>query len=669
MESCFEGGMLDPLKCSKLSIEEKRELVYRISKLPNASPEMLQSWSRQEILQILCVEMGKERKYTGLTKLKIIEQLLRIISEKKSVDLKDETDTDSQIEKSSKRQKKNDQYKFSIVNNGDSYLGSAIYCKNSACKAILSREDTFCKRCSCCICFKYDDNKDPSLWLFCSSEPPYDDYSSCGMSCHIECALRDEKCGIGRLDGCFYCKSCGKQNDLLGCLRKQFLIAKDTRRVDIMCYRVSLCRKLLSGTEKYKHLYGAVDDAVRKLEAELGPLTGLPVKTARGIVNRLASGSEVQRLCATALESIDTMLSSNAFQPLVVLMIDDSKSLKALNSMRFEDVCSTSVTVILDSKDPSLEKKVKYALWHRKACEKEYPNEPTCTLHPPSPRIFISGLSPSTDYIFKVVSFSGSKQLDTLEVSFTTPNAAEDSNTSKGERSQSPLTNCNSSLSNPSSEEDESNNIMPCLTLDNDHNIISGNLLDATNGTDSACVVDEEHNLEKIDSLPNSDALKLKNMQAIDIERVEDDIGSDTPNRADIETGLPITPCRMEISKPNKDPDNGSVKGDDPQVGSSSKKRSGPSGDSGRDFEHYVKVIRWLECEGHIEKNFRQKFLTWYGLRANPQEVRIVKAFMDTFYDDPASLAGQLVDTFSECVSSGKGADMVPSGFCLKLWH
>lgn len=89
-----------------------------------------------------------------------------------------------------------------------------------------------------------------------------------------------------------------------------------------MCYRVSLCRKLLSGTEKYKHLYGAVDDAVRKLEAELGPLTGLPVKTARGIVNRLASGSEVQRLCATALESIDTMLSSNAFQPLVVLMID-----------------------------------------------------------------------------------------------------------------------------------------------------------------------------------------------------------------------------------------------------------------------------------------------------------------------------------------------------------
>uniref|UniRef100_A0A803Q9H2 Ribulose bisphosphate carboxylase small subunit domain-containing protein n=1 Tax=Cannabis sativa TaxID=3483 RepID=A0A803Q9H2_CANSA len=54
---------------------------YRIGQ---KASELLQSWSRQEILQILCVEMGKERKYTGLTKLKIIEHLLKIVSEKKS---------------------------------------------------------------------------------------------------------------------------------------------------------------------------------------------------------------------------------------------------------------------------------------------------------------------------------------------------------------------------------------------------------------------------------------------------------------------------------------------------------------------------------------------------------------------------------------------------------
>lgn len=92
------------------------------------------------------------------------------------------------------------------------------------------------------------------------------------------------------------------------------------------------------------------------------------------------------------------------------------------------------------------------------------------------------------------------------------------------------------------------------------------------------------------------------------------------------------------------------------------------NGVSDRDFEYYVKVIRWLECEGHIEQNFRQKFLTWYSLRATPQEVRIVKVFIDTFIEDPASLAGQLIDTFSESISSKKSS-VVPSGFCMKLWH
>lgn len=92
-------------------------------------------------------------------------------------------------------------------------------------------------------------------------------------------------------------------------------MAKETRRVDILCYRVSLSQKLLNGTKKYQKLYEIVEEAVKKLEAEVGPLTGLPVKTARGIVNRLSSGPEVQRLCALALESFDSMLSSSLMRP------------------------------------------------------------------------------------------------------------------------------------------------------------------------------------------------------------------------------------------------------------------------------------------------------------------------------------------------------------------
>lgn len=97
--------------------------------------------------------------------------------------------------------------------------------------------------------------------------------------------------------------------NIFRCWRKQLITAKDTRRVDILCYRVSLSQRLLAGTKHYHKLFEIVDQAVKKLEADVGPLTGLPVKMARGIVNRLSSGPEVQRICAFAVESLDTMLA------------------------------------------------------------------------------------------------------------------------------------------------------------------------------------------------------------------------------------------------------------------------------------------------------------------------------------------------------------------------
>ena len=86
------------------------------------------------------------------------------------------------------------------------------------------------------------------------------------------------------------------------------MVAKDTRRVDILCYRVSISQRLLQGTENYKKLYEIVDEAIKKLELEVGPLTGSPAKIGRGIVNRLSSGPEVQKLCGFALESLDSLL-------------------------------------------------------------------------------------------------------------------------------------------------------------------------------------------------------------------------------------------------------------------------------------------------------------------------------------------------------------------------
>ncbi|KAI3801631.1 hypothetical protein L1987_29740 [Smallanthus sonchifolius] len=511
MDTEGEGFVLDQSKCSRMSMEEKRELVYEISEWSQDAPELLQSWSRNDILQILSTETGKERKFTGLTKLKIIEILLKVVADKKSQ------------EKTTKRQKKSEiSTENSSINNIDGGLGSndTKLCKNLACRAKLSQEDGFCKRCSCCICHRFDDNKDPSLWLICNSEYPYEGMS-CGLSCHLECALQHERSGIPKdghsrgVDGSFYCVSCGKVNDLLKCWRKQMATARDTRSVNILCFRVLLSQKLLTGTVRYENLQKIVKEIIQKLKADVGPLTDLPVKQARGIVNRLASGQEVQKLCALAVKSLDALLSN------------------------------THNSVLKDDAEVKIS------------------------------------------------------------------------------QSQSLATN-SSSLSNPSSVEDENNNIVGYKD---------------TKETET----DTSNQQEKL--APN-------------------DVNNGNENVKEFDPFVHIT--EGEPSKDNLEPskdnlDDGSGKEQD---GSSSKKRNGEEAQD-RDFGYYVKVIRWLECKQHIDTDFRQKFLTWYSLRATPQEVRVVKVFVDTLMEDPALLAGQLVDTFSEVITSKK----CPKGLCLKLFH
>lgn len=388
--------------------------------------------------------------------------------------------------------------------------------------------------------------------------------------------------------------------------------------------------------------------------------------------------------------------------------------------VKFEDVEATSLTVVLGSGDSSPGSIVGYTLWHRKAHE-DFPVRPTCTLFSPNTRFVVTGLTPATEYQFKVVSRNGITELGTCEVWFSTGSSRDEAmNSSVIERSQSPATNC-SSLSNPSSVEDETNNITPDREQNDDRvdnyftyckgtdKIASTNLSDdavdctvlgrGATPADAVSLLEEEQAMNMDGSMPDSDVQKLENKHSPEaqiIEEMSTDDGVDAPMPTGTEcvpyggssdAGLPITPCKIEILKDgqgrngrskssNKDLEVVTGKGDEPQDGSTSKKRGGERQDedctanglSDRDFEHCVKVIRWLECEGHIERNFRQKFLTWYSLRATPQEVRIVKVFIDTFVEDPASLAEQLVDTFSDCISS-KRSSVVPAGFCMKLWH
>ncbi|KAK9715506.1 hypothetical protein RND81_06G169400 [Saponaria officinalis] len=567
MDSTFEGAVIDPVKCSKLSMETRKEIVYELSKWSHGAAEVLQTWSRQDILQILCAEMGKERKYTGLTKLKMIELLLKVVSEKSVVCEQQSSPLASQ--KSSKRPRKPENLSHLLESASATNISALnverdsvteTYCRNAACRARLNNEDVFCKRCTCCVCHKFDDNKDPSLWLTCSSEPPFPG-NSCNMSCHLECAVEHARSGIARnrlvakLDGEFYCISCGKMNDLMRCWRKQVNVAKETRRVDILCYRISLSKKLLSGTQKYQTLSKIVDDAVRLLEAEVGTLSGGPVKMgSRGIVNRLSSGQEVQRLCASALESFDSI-----------------------------------------------------------------------TCHTPSHQ----------------------------DSRTTLPNIC----------SSNDITNW-SSLSVPSSVEDETTTITTrCDLIDT--------------GTEDCFGYYKTQN-KMVDLNSSNQPLNSTNV----VHDSNPSCGSDEedatgkPESVNGQTILPITPSRKESLKDGitkkrrskcarKGQDNNLRTEKHAETKDEERVADGPAVGN---LEFCINTVRWLESEGHIDESFRQKFLSWYSIRATPQESRIVKAFVDTLIDDPASLAEQLVDTFSEIVSSKRSSD-VPRGFCLKLWH
>ncbi|CAH2051287.1 unnamed protein product [Thlaspi arvense] len=534
MDSSPDGSSL---KRSGMSVAEKRQLVHELSKNPDLAFGVLQKWTCQEITEVLSAESGKERKCKGLTKAKMIDILLKTVTERNG---------SSATKRNSKRKRKNthpsryvDPTSFNVSASPDSARTKGkgiIYCKNLACQAILKPEDFFCKRCSCCICHKYDDNKDPSLWLTCNSDSPFAG-ESCGLTCHLDCAFKSEKSGLKEdqpshgVDGCFYCVSCGKTNSLLECLKKQLVIANETRNVDQLCSRLVLAQKLLKGTEKYLALSENVENAVESLETDLGgPLTGLALAMRKGIVNRLGSAPKVKDLCSSALKSLEETLLDDHALPC---------KMQGSTKIIFEDVQATSLTLVLGSEEePSSSGNIiRYSVWHRKVSENDYPNSLTCALVSPDTRFTVSGLTPATEYCFKVVSFSGEQESGVEETKVSTKTHQEEE------------------------EEQEESTLVNCLSTKEEEDAIK-------------------------EAVPKEKAVKDEN------------------------SGL--AQC--------------------------------------------VKIIRELECSGHVDKNFRQKFLTWYSLRASAQERNVFKTFIDVLKDDSVALAEQLVDTFSDCISRKRSA-------------
>ncbi|KAL8096342.1 hypothetical protein AgCh_037342 [Apium graveolens] len=575
----------------QLSLGEKRQIVHEIALWAEDAHMVLSSLTRRELLEIICAEMGQERKYSGYSKNQMIEHLLKLIS--KNYEKRTDKYTLNSAENGCKRQRTQEQLCHAPVKsdyapqeNMEAEIKISL-CANLACRAAMGQGDKFCKRCSCCICHRYDDNKDPSLWLTCESDA-LDSWESCGVTCHLECALKHEKTGIykneyrSKLDGGFYCLTCGKINGLMRTWKKQLLIAKEARRVDVLCFRVSLGCKILRETEKYKELLTIVESCVKALEKEVGALEEAAKKMDRHIVNRLSCGNEVQKLCTYAVEVFDSMSPDQWFYHI------DQKGPPTCR-IHFQESDPNSVVVVLDYKKDMFENFLGCRLWHRKSTAIEYPKEATSIVLMPGKTFKLSNLDPSTEYMFKVSFFSDAEVLGPWEAKWVTPTSIGSPSNNKP-KERKPTMNC---------------------------------------GESKTALLS---NLEK---LPSSNSInESKNHRS-----PAHDNSSTSPK-----LNPPLTPFTSEkacYAGWNKEP-----------------KES--------DYEHSVRVIRKLEQDGYLDKDFRVKFLTWFSLKATAQERRVISVFVDTLIEDPSSLAGQLIDAFTEKIYGQQ--QKVASHCCSKMW-
>ncbi|XP_020585754.1 VIN3-like protein 1 [Phalaenopsis equestris] len=568
-----------------------------------------------------------------------------------------------------------------------------LLCKNSACKAILSSEDRFCRKCSCCICHRFDDRMDPSLWLVCKSESGNGDW--CGLSCHIECALQHKKAGVVdlgqfmQLDGSYCCASCGKVSDIIGFWKKQLAIAKDAQQVDILCSRISLTYRLLNGTSKFKELHKIIEDAMGMLETEIGPVNWLSTRIVRGNVGRLSVVSDVQNLCSLAIMKAEEFL--NCFSRSIVKHRD---SPPVAFTFHFEEISSSSVVIVLNESCLQASDAIKgYKLWYCKSGEEMLGKDPVL-IPKAQQRILVPNLLPCTDYAFRLISFSDDRDLGHSESRcFTRSVEITDK-----DKKQTGMVGC---LSNTVRASKDPNAESSGFKVRNLGRIFSPNWAQEEDSDElyqEDDVVDESYvgsgaakSINAEGDLLKTSAPRQLDLNVASVPDLNDDfslpMGSSpeengctleksglerSTGRGDYQTcavrvvgKVPAVESWPDCRKPLKNGFTDGCDGDSTLVSAPRLEFSVGSNNLDENYEYCVKVIRWLECLGLIEKDFRMKFLTWLSFRSTEQERWVVITFIRTFIEEPSCLAGQLLDTFFEIVNCKRPRN----GFCSKLWH
>lgn len=358
-------------------------------------------------------------------------------------------------------------------------------------------------------------------------------------------------------------------------------------------------------------------------------------------------------------------------------------SLPAACKFLFEEVTRSSVVLLLiELSTASLNDIKGYKLWYCKTREEAYSKEPVFVFPREQRRIWISNLQPCTEYSFRIISYTeagdfGHSEAKCFTKSIEIIHKSQDTTAERPEMDTSHNGGSSSANQNHRTAEIELDSGFKVRDLGR---ILKLAWLQHQGCLESFCGVPvnnscKDHDTVKLETQgerPASVSRQL-NLNVASVPDLNEEFTPPVESSRDEENG-----CTLGQAVEADDAishgihrKSGEVAGDSKLDGCQNRRHSGNRETQDSDstltngspfqvqnelcldenFEYCVKIIRWLECEGHIKKEFRLKLLTWFSLRSTEQERRVLNTFIQTLIDDPSSLAGQLVDSFSDISS------------------
>ncbi|KAE8666905.1 hypothetical protein F3Y22_tig00112487pilonHSYRG00085 [Hibiscus syriacus] len=491
----------------------------------------------------------------------------------------------------------------------DNGLSNAWTCKNSACRAALSINDTFCKRCSCCICHLFDDKRIPVFGWYAP---------------------------LRLLDGSYCCATCGKVSGILG---------------------------LLDKTSRFKELHEFVKDAKAKLEAEVGTVNGVSAKMERGIVSRLSVAGDIHKLCSLAIEKADEWLTTLNTNP----KCQDSRP--SACRFLFEEITSSSVAIILIEMSTAHLMRLRAIssagdLGHSEA--KCFTKSVQIIHKNPNSTIVMNH---KKDNALTEGSSSGSKELTTNGSSVFKVRdlgkimrlaCAEEQGYLEGFCSTD-IDKCRGAREIVKPETREHDHV-PSVSRELDLNVASVPDLNEELTPPFESSRDEDNGCTLGQAVEADDDAASHEIETNGLARSNGSGDSQTWTNGptgevpavDSHTEL----CRKRVANSNEEAHDC----DSTLINSSPFRISKFSTSLDENFESCVKIIRWLECEGHINQEFRLKLLTWFSLRSTEQERRVVNTFIQTLIDDPVAWQASWLTRFQiSYLARGHAMDSVVS--------